>query len=245
MYALFDEIRNGNLAKVREIIETNPTLINKYLYGATPFLYSLECSNQDIAFELALNPNLDFELKDNLDICCLEKAIESKMYKIVEIISRVSKKHDMNNIILSNNETFLTNSLKMNDTQVSIALIKGGFDLNTPNKLNEYPLQLAIKFNQIDVVRTMLETKRLQIRTLDQTINYNPLIDCCEKDLTELSLLLIDYGMDLDGLDNKDQLWTPLCYAITNNNEIIVDKLTSHKCNVNTIDIEGKLYKFY
>ena len=86
----------------------------------------------------------------------------------------------------------------------------------------------------------MLEKKSLSLRIKkDTTIQYNPLIDSCEKDLTEIAVMLIENGADLNEYDNKEQMWTPLMYAITNNNEIIVDKLVNYKCNVNTVDIEG------
>jgi hypothetical protein len=125
MFTLFDEIRNGNLEKIKEILFADQNLVNKYLYGVTPFLYSLECGNQDISLEMIQNSKVDFSLRDNSEVCCLEKAIASRMYKIVELICKNSKKLDMDKEILSNNETLLTNSIKIKDTQVSIALIKG------------------------------------------------------------------------------------------------------------------------
>ena len=121
---LFNEIKKDNLDNFRKILAAKPNLINKYLYGATPFLYSIECSSHNIALELALNSNTDFELKDNVDNSSLEKAIENKMYKIVEIICKNSKDFNRNNI-MENNETLLTNCLKMEDTNVSVALING------------------------------------------------------------------------------------------------------------------------
>lgn len=103
--------------------------------------------------------------------------------------------------------------------------------------MNEYPLQLAIKFNQIDVVEAMLDTQKLFLQTIG-SIGYNPLIDSCEKDSTEIAKMLIEKGADLNVYD-KDQLWTPLMHAITNSNETTIEKLINHKCNVNTVDIEG------
>ena len=85
----------------------------------------------------------------------------------------------------------------------------------------------------------MLETKNLVLNFKQYKIQYNPLIDCVEKDLTEIAIMLIENGADLNEYDSGDQLWTPLMYAITNNNEIIVEKLISQKCNVNTVDVEG------
>jgi ankyrin repeat protein len=112
-------------------------------------------------------------------------------------------------------------------------------DLNAPNKKNEYPLELAIKFNQTNVVRSMLETKNLSLCIKKDTFQYYPLIDCCEKDLTEIAVMLIENGADINEYDNKEQKWTPLMYAITNKNQLIVEKLVSYKCNVNIVDGEG------
>lgn len=112
--------------------------------------------------------------------------------------------------------------------------------MNAPNKMNEYPIQLAIKFNQIDVIKEMLSTKNLFLQTfqLDESVFYNPLIDCCEKDSTEIGILLIENGADLNATDSEN-LWTPLIYSIVNNNELLVERLINHKCDVNTIDAEG------
>jgi hypothetical protein len=130
---LFHEIRNNNLENLKKIVASYPDLLNKYLYGVTPFHYSIECENQNIAVEIALNPNIDLELKDNLSISCLEKAIQNKMYKIVEIICKNHKNLDRLNNQIINNETLLTNSLKMDEALVTIALIKGILNIKKKN----------------------------------------------------------------------------------------------------------------
>ena len=116
-------------------------------------------------------------------------------------------------------------------------LIKGGVDVNIPNNLKEYPLQLAIQFNKKDAAKSMLNQKKIFLNTFEAT-GYNPLIDAAEKDLTEISVLLIENGADLNVCD-KEQLWTPLMHAITNSNEILVEKLLTHKCGVNNVDADG------
>lgn len=123
LFELFNEIKNDNLVEFRRLINENPNLINEYLYGATPLLFSIECNSSDIAMDLCLHDQTNFELKDNVENSCLEKAIENKMYKVVEIVCKKVKFNK--NYLLENQETLLTNSLKMIDQNVPIALIKG------------------------------------------------------------------------------------------------------------------------
>jgi hypothetical protein len=123
LFELFDNIKYDNIVEFRRIINENPNLINKYLYGVTPLLFSIESDRNNIAIDLCLNDQTDFELKDNVEKSCLEKAIEHKMYTVVEIICKKLKFNK--EYFLENKETLLTNSLKMNDQNVSIALIKG------------------------------------------------------------------------------------------------------------------------
>ncbi len=125
LFELFNIIRTDDLNSFKSLINTNPSLINSYLYGVTPLLYSLECKSEKITMELCQNSLADLELKDNVETSCLEKAIENKMYKIVEIICKnITNKFNRNNL-MENGETLLTNSLKLDDQNVSIALIKG------------------------------------------------------------------------------------------------------------------------
>ena len=109
-----------------------------------------------------------------------------------------------------------------------------------PNKLQEYPIQLAIKFNKLEVIKSMFKLNKVYIGTLKT--GYNPLLDATEKDLTELALLIIDYaGSNIDVLNacDEEQQWTPLMHAITNNNDVVVKKLIDHHCEINNVDIDG------
>ncbi len=64
-------------------------------------------------------------------------------------------------------------------------------DLNKANLMNEYPLQIAIRFNKVAVVEEMLKNSNMYLNTFDN--GYNPLIDACEKDLTEIGWILRNY----------------------------------------------------
>lgn len=236
-FELFNEIKNDEVDNVKQVLHKHPKLINEYLYGVTPFLYSIECGSNNVALYLSQNSDVDIELKDNTEETCLEKAIEKKMGKIVEFICKKYPKKFVKNSFMQNGETLLTNCLKMHDQDISVALIKGGFDTNIANKLKEYPIELAIKFNQTIVVDTMLQLNQTFLGTLET--NYNPLLDACEKDLTDLAILLIRNGTSDLNITDKAQGWSPLMYAITNNNETLVGKLIDNKCSISDVDNEG------
>lgn len=122
---LFQEIKNGSLSKVRDIVSNEPNIVNEYYYGVTPLMYSIECEKEDIALELSQNPKIDFSLKDNLESSPLEKAIEYKMYKIIAIISKKIKKSVLNEALINEVETYLTSSIKADHTASSVSLING------------------------------------------------------------------------------------------------------------------------
>ena len=82
----------------------------------------------------------------------------------------------------------------------------------------------------------MLKHSDIYLRTFEN--GYSPLIDACERDLTEASIMLIDNGADINFLD-KDQRWSPLMWAITNNNEVITQKILEKNCDLNLADSDG------
>ena len=230
---LFKEIKLGNVDQVTEIIQNQPNLLNRYFYGVTPLMYSIECEQEEVALSLCQTPGIDLNLKDNLDSSLIEKAIEYKTFRVVEYLCKNIKKPFVNDTYFENGETYLTSAIKSGDDQTTIALINGKIDVNKANKLNQYPIQLAIRFNKISVLKEMLKVDNIFLGTLEN--GYNPLLDACENDLTEIALLLIENGANLN-VSDQDQCWTPLMHAIGNSNETLVKMLLEHKCDLSLVD---------
>jgi ankyrin repeat protein len=102
--------------------------------------------------------------------------------------------------------------------------------------LNQHPLELAIKFNRINSFKTMLK----KIKTFNFKNDYKPLIDICERDLTEFAIVYCNNELVMSNDNNIDQLsWTPLMYATVNNNHRIVAKLLECKIDVNAVNSDG------
>jgi hypothetical protein len=125
---LFDCIRMKNNIKVDELITRNPKCVNEYFYGTTPFMYAIECGAESIALEICTKTSqLDLNLLDNLNIGCLEKAVEARMYSLVQAICDRLKPARLNEIIkrTQGEDNLLIKSIKFGENQISIALIKG------------------------------------------------------------------------------------------------------------------------
>jgi len=112
--------------------------------------------------------------------------------------------------------------------------------VNVPNKKDQLPIELVIRRNKINVLKCMLKRDDIKLGQLKN--GYSPLVDACEKDLTELGLLLIDAGADLNARDNNDrdgQMWTPLMHSVSNNNEILTTKLVEKGADLDAVDLNG------
>lgn len=83
----------------------------------------------------------------------------------------------------------------------------------------------------------MLEQRIVFLESLET--GYNALLDACERDLTDVATLIMDNGRcDINAVD-KEQKWTPLMHAITNNNELVTKRLLEKHSDFNNMDIEG------
>lgn len=111
---------------------------------------------------------------------------------------------------------------------------QGGLNVNKPNKKFEYPIELAIRFNKVEVVKAMVKCGNLMLDKFDH--EYCPLIDACEKDLTEIGLILIEAGAKINTIDRD---LSPLIYSVSNNNEILTAKLVEKGANLFQIDSNG------
>ncbi len=73
---------------------------------------------------------------------------------------------------------------------------------------------------------------------------YSAILDACEKDLTEICLLLVEHGVDVN-VQDSDQLFTPLIHAVNNGNDVLVKKLIETKADLNIQDADGNTALHY
>ena len=114
-----------------------------------------------------------------------------------------------------------------------------GCDVNVVNSLNEFPIELAIKLNKIQILDALLKSKTMSNLLLDCLSNgFRPLLDACENDFTEVAIKLANAGANVNIEDENYLNWTPIMYAISNLNEKLISVLIANGSNVNHVDDE-------
>ncbi|OUM66569.1 hypothetical protein PIROE2DRAFT_40699, partial [Piromyces sp. E2] len=73
--------------------------------------------------------------------------------------------------------------------------IDHGIDINRPNSIGIYPLEMACKSNKLEHVRYLLENgANPNVRSQEKT----PLIKACERGNMEMIKLLVEHGADVN-----------------------------------------------
>jgi hypothetical protein len=132
---LFRSIKQNNIDQFKSIISSNLININQYLYGATPLFYCIECKNQIFALELLRNPTIDQFLKSNLEVSCLEKAMENKLFEVVQVLLKKYNRAEISKILENFDETILTKSIKNFDQMCAIMLIEGNSTIRMQHRI--------------------------------------------------------------------------------------------------------------
>jgi ankyrin repeat protein len=246
LYELFNAISSDNLNQVAEILQNDPSLLNKYMYGVTPLMFSIECKTQAISMHLLTNnsPSIDLDLRDNLGMTCLEKAIETMhVSEFIDLLIKKMHRKSLNKMMSSNEgETLLTKAIKMNNNDTICRTLISNDEIlnlvNRENKLKEHPLELTIRANKTDLLKLILE----KLSSQNNELLGKMLIYTTENDLTDCALVLIEISTPMQILNAKkahdEEEFTCLMYAILNNNELLVESLLE-KCP-QLIDIQEK-----
>lgn len=122
---LFRCIKQNDDERFRSIVSKSAINLNQYLYGATPLFYCIECKNEVFALELLRNSIVQPFLKSNLEISCLQKAMENKLFEVIQVLLKRYKKDELSNVLENSNETLLTMSIKFFDQSCGVMLIEG------------------------------------------------------------------------------------------------------------------------
>jgi hypothetical protein len=122
---IFQSVKENKFKLFQEQITKNKTLINDYLYGATLLFYCIESNRETFALDLLNYEETDVHLKNNVDVSCLEKAMENKLYAIAENLLKRYTKKDIDKCLDYDGETLLTTSIKHYDECCTLMLIEG------------------------------------------------------------------------------------------------------------------------
>jgi len=110
-------------------------------------------------------------------------------------------------------------AIKRDDPAAIAALLRRGFDPNTPNADGQYGLFLALREPSLRVAQALVDWPQTRVEVRNQA-DESPLMMAALKGHTELARRLIARGADV----NKPG-WTPLHYAATSGQAAIIAML--------------------
>jgi ankyrin repeat protein len=195
----FDAIRQGNTAKVNDLLKQQPSLIKSHSKnGATPILYSVYANHPEIADALlatGIEPNI------------FEAAATGRIERVRQLL-----KQDPGLIRAWSPDGWTALHLNFNHLDVAKLLIDSGADLNvnSRNKLNATPLQGAAASNRIDLARLYL-SRGANVNCRSEE-GASPLHEAAGNGFLDFAKLLLEYKADVNQKDDNGK--TPLAIAV-------------------------------
>lgn len=231
--ALITAIKNDNIEKVRELLDSGADVNHITRWGRTPLIIAALEYRLDI-INILLENGADINHKDSRDKTAFMYAIE---YNKVEV-ARELLKGDVN-INDENNKDALIELINRREKYDMIKfLLDNGmvYDFekyNSSNKINYNHFNSFINNGIINIVELFLE------RGADPNyyrLEYTPLIIAIINNNYELAELLLNSGADPNRTRTMDCEKTPIFYAIYGNNIELVRLLIERGADINRED---------
>ena len=115
--------------------------------------------------------------------------------------------------------------------------IDAGLDLNTRTSTGTPMLNVAIRAEQVELVKWMLEDKSLNLDAVSKDRGYSALMDCVWKKNIELTKILIGRGVNLNFVSTDNQ--SALVLAVGEGNAAMVTLLAEAGADVDKTDALG------
>lgn len=206
MHIQFDtETEVEVLAELTKLFDNDSVDFNTIKYQKNHLLHHA-CNNgwKDVVNLLLQHPLCDVNKRNDNNQTPLSCAYNKKQMDITRILLEdtncIIGKHSLHEICKTGNIPML--KLFLNDSRVDINY-DGNFETKNIMFRCGTPLHMACRFNQIDVVRILLEDNRLQHDTAD-TNGYTPFHLACQKRNPELVKLFLENPLcNPNGVTNK------------------------------------------
>ena len=194
-----DSIKKGDLAKVREMLKQNPSLIKATSKnGASAILVAVYVRQKPIA---------DLLLATGVELNIFEAAATGQLERVRELLK---KNPELVHAYSPDGWTPL--HLNFGNVEIARLLIDNGADINSVahNKLVATPLQGAVVNKSIEVGRLLL-ARGANVNPKNDD-GGNPLHEAAGDGQMEFAKLLLDHGANINARDDKGN--TPLAIAL-------------------------------
>ncbi len=226
---IFEPIKNGDLAKIKSILESDPGLLNApNSNDRTPLMQAL-FSRQVSVFKFLLEKGADFNVTNKDGFTPLHFAVFSVQKELVEMLIAKGALIDANANVIAATPLDLAVSGKHKD--IVELLIAKGAALDPKDKKGFTPLMKAISTGQADMVQ-ILVNKGASLSEKDAMGN-TPLLLAALTGQKVLSEWLIEKGADVNAMNELGG--TPASVAARDGHQDIADMLIAKGANKESI----------
>jgi len=231
------DMRNG--AEIVEfLLDAGADVEAKDVEGETP-LYRAVARKRAGLVKLLISKGADVNAVDNDGQTMLYRAVVDNSVEIAKLLLTAKA-----NVILSNDDkenSLLNTAVTYNYTEMVRLLLQNGADANTKNEYGETPLYQAVKEDNVELVKLLIEKADLEEKNEDGETALHRAVDLKNDELVEL---LLAAGAEVNSVDKQGK--TVLMFAsrlhFGNFRAIhnIVKLLLAAKASVNAVSESGE-----
>ncbi|WP_341823962.1 ankyrin repeat domain-containing protein [Wolbachia endosymbiont (group A) of Udea olivalis] len=214
--------QSGKWDVVKLLISNGAKFNNEITYQGTPLHFAVQEGNLDMV-QFLLDKGADIEVENTYNEKPLHIAVKAGRLDILELL--LDRGANINATDMDG-QTPLHLAAKHHRLDVVKYLIEKGANTNAKDKDEKTPLELAIQENYADIVEFFKQTQ------LDKE-----LLMAAEKGDLEKVRDSIIRGANVNAQDSQG--WTPLFWAIQNNNFNIVELLLDNSADIKVKDNEA------
>lgn len=211
----FQSIQSGNLAKVKELVNSEPTLVNaKYNTDATGILFALYNGHREIA-EFLAHRKLDLDL---FEAACLGRVEQVKA--MVKADRQLLRSYSPEGF------TALALAAYLGQKEVAQYLVEVGADVNATakNQTGFTALTGAVTRGHKEIAEVLL-AKGANVNHRYEA-GFSPLMIAAHNGNLELTRLLLVHGADIQARTNDGK--TALSYSLENGHAQVAAFLKEH-----------------
>ena len=231
-------VGQGDLAKVKELLEKNPELVNtKDSQGNTPLLLAAYRGHSEVVGFL-IAKGADLNSLNTYKYTPLHYSILRRHIEVAEMLIKAGADLNIPNVW---GYTPLHTCAGRNFLKEAEFLIKNKAGVNTKNEIGETPLFAAVKSGHRDMILLLIKNGA-DVNARDN-VGRTPVFATAERNSSRILELLVNQGAKIDITDKFGM--TPLHRAAIAGYHDIVQILVRSGADVNARNSEGKTPFFY
>ena len=245
MSKAFRAASSGKLSTLKEIIKSNPDIVNQCNRdGYTPFSIAIASQQSEITDYLLQLDNLDINA-GNHNISPIFVALNTNNHDIA--MKLLCHKTLNPKVIIPNNTSILHYCIQFNHQDLILKLFQNpSFDhkIISPN-LNENIFHIIVDIENNDLfmqIIQLINNNDHVIKMLNSlnSLSHTPLWKTIKQNRYEIAEIMLNIGADINILCSQHQTVSHLIYQLYPENELYHQLLQRHNADLSIIDMNGK-----